>query len=94
MKIIALIVAGLLLARTSQADELPVCDRTDAPCLIRQSLTLKYRLDAALAENQMLQKQNLELKENPSPTLKMVVFVGLGVALAFGSVYTASKVLR
>lgn len=93
MKAVA-IALMLLLSKPAFADELPVCDRTDASCLIRQSLTLKYQVNALTAENQMLKHENAELRENPSPSPKSVVFcIALGAAF-FGSLYTASKVFH
>lgn len=82
----------MLLARSAIADG--ACDRTDTSCLIRQSLTLKYRVDALEEENALLRHENAQLQSRSGPGPKVVIVCMILGAVFFGSFYTASKVLR
>lgn len=91
MKLVAVILlTSLLYGSAAHGADIPVCDAADTSCLIRQSLTLKYRVNSLEKENQIL-RRNLdeEIKRGDSGPkfficglLAGAVFVGLGATLA------------
>ena len=98
MKVVAFILVTLIGARALAAD-VPVCDATDTDCLIRQSLTLKYRVDALEKENNIL-RHNLDeeiRRADSGPKffifgiLTGAVFVGLGATIALKAIKAGSN---
>jgi hypothetical protein len=98
MKVIAFTLATLLCARAAAGD-VPRCDKTDAECLLRQSLQQTYDLEAARQSNQLLQKNlDEEIRRADSGPKFFVcglvagaVFVGLAATLALKAIHLANK---